>query len=351
MQESIELLKRLIATPSFSKEESGTADVIFDFLHRKSLSPKRLKNNVWACSKYYHTLKPTLLLNSHHDTVRPAASYTMNPFAPEIIDGKLYGLGSNDAGASVVSLIRAFCELYDKNLEYNIILAITAEEEISGDDGIYLLLANLPMIDCAIVGEPTTMKAAVAERGLMVLDCTAHGVSGHAARNEGDNALYRAMDDITWFRSFSFPKKSALMGEVKMTVTQIQAGTQHNVIPDECRFVVDIRPTDVYRNEEILSVIREHLKSEVKPRSTKHRASSIFETHPLVQTAVALNIPLFVSPTTSDIVRMNFPAIKMGVGDSARSHQADEFVFLHEIDEGINTYIKFINKFCSTIQI
>ena len=351
MQESIELLKRLIATPSFSKEEDGTAEIIFDFLNKKSLSPNRLKNNVWACSKYFDKLKPTLLLNSHHDTVRPAASYTMNPFAPEIIDGKLYGLGSNDAGASVASLIRAFCELYDKRLAYNIILAITAEEEISGDSGIALLLANLPLIDCAIVGEPTTMKAAIAERGLMVLDCTAHGVSGHAARNEGDNALYRAMDEIAWIRGFSFPKKSALMGDVKMTVTQIQAGTQHNVIPDECRFVVDVRPTHVYRNEEILSVVREHLKSEVKPRSTKHRASSISATHPLVQTAVALNIPLFVSPTTSDIVRMTFPAIKMGVGDSARSHQADEFVFLHEIEDGINMYIKFINKFCNPDQI
>lgn len=347
MNEAVELLKQLIATPSFSKEEDTTADIIFDYLHRKSLAPQRLKNNVWVSPRRFDALKPVLLLNSHHDTVRPAASYSIDPFEPTIKDGKLFGLGSNDAGASVASLIRAFCETYDMESEYNIILAITAEEEISGDNGLALLLPHLPMIDCAIVGEPTQMKAAIAERGLMVLDCTARGISGHAARNEGDNALYRAADDIAWFRSFAFPRKSPLMGEVKMTVTQIQAGTQHNVVPDECRFVVDVRPTDVYRNEEILTIIRSCVQSEVRPRSTKHKASAISESHPLVQTARDLDIPLFISPTTSDMVRMVFPAIKMGVGDSARSHQADEFVYLSEIEEGIIKYIAFLHQFCN----
>ncbi|MDR2562913.1 MAG: M20 family metallo-hydrolase [Prevotellaceae bacterium] len=347
MNEAIELLKQLIATPSFSKEEDATADIIFDFLQKKSLAPQRLKNNVWVSSPDFNPLKPVLLLNSHHDTVRPAASYTCDPFEPTIKDGKLFGLGSNDAGASVVSLIQTFCQIYNKPSTYNLILAISAEEEISGENGLALLLPRLPLIDCAIVGEPTQMKAAIAERGLMVLDCTARGVSGHAARNEGDNALYRAADDLAWFRSFSFPKKSPLMGEVKMTVTQIAAGTQHNVIPDECRFVVDVRPTDVYSNEEILTIIRSGVQSEVRPRSTRHKASAISEDHYLVQTAVAMDIPLFISPTTSDIVRMNFPAIKMGVGDSARSHQADEFVYISEIEEGIKKYIEFVQQFCN----
>ncbi len=345
MNEAIDLLRKLIATPSFSKEEEKTAAIIFDFLSEKSLSPQRLKNNVWACNKYFDATKPSLLLNSHHDTVRPTSAYTIDPFSPIEKDGKLFGLGSNDAGASVVSLIQAFQVCYEEKMSYNLVLAITAEEEITGDDGIALLLRQLPAIDCAIVGEPTQMKAAIAERGLMVLDCTAHGVAGHAARNEGDNALYRAIDDINRLRNFQFPKKSPLMGDVKMTVTQISAGTQHNVVPAECRFVVDVRPTDVYTNEEILEIVRQEMACEVAPRSTKHNASSIDENHRLVQTAKSLGIPLFVSPTTSDMVRMTFPAIKMGVGDSARSHQADEFIFLNEIEKGIQQYIDFLHKF------
>ena len=345
MNEAIALLKQLIATPSFSGEEDKTAELIFDFLSAKGVSPQRIKNNVFAYNLHFDSSKPTLLLNSHHDTVRPTSAYTLDPFLPLEKDGKLFGLGSNDAGGSVVALIQTFCHFYDKKMSHNLILAITAEEEVTGDNGIVLVLEHLPKIDCAIVGEPTQMQVAVAERGLMVLDCTAHGTPGHAARNEGDNALYHAIDDINWFRNFRFPKRSPLMGEVKMTVTQINCGTQHNVIPGECRFVVDVRPTDVYENTEIVDMVRKHVKCDVLPRSTKNNASAIDKTHPLVQTAKKINIPLFVSPTTSDQIRMDFPSIKMGVGDSARSHQADEFVYIKEIEDGIQLYIEFLNTF------
>lgn len=344
-KEAIDLLKQLIATPSFSQKEDRTAGMIVDFLSAKSIPAQRVKNNVWACNKYFDASKPTLLLNSHHDTVHPTAAYTLDPFSPIEKDGKLFGLGSNDAGASVVSLIQAFCVFYDKQINYNLILGISAEEETTGENGIELLLQHLPKIDCAIVGEPTQMKAAIAERGLMVLDCFAHGRAGHAARNEGDNALYRAIDDIYKLRNFQFPKKSSLMGDVKMTVTQINAGTQHNVIPAECRFVVDVRTTDVYKNEDILAIIGQELQSDVMARSIKHSASAIDENHALVQTAMALNIERYVSPTTSDMVGMSFPAIKMGVGDSARSHQADEFIFIAEIEDGIQIYINFLHQF------
>ncbi|MDR2906733.1 MAG: M20 family metallo-hydrolase [Bacteroidales bacterium] len=344
-KEAIDLLKQLIATPSFSQEESQTADILVDFLSAKSIPTQRVKNNVWACNKYFDASKPTLLLNSHHDTVCPTAAYTLDPFLPVEKDGKLFGLGSNDAGASVVVLIQAFCAFYDKKINYNLILGLSAEEEITGENGIERLLQHLPKIDCAIVGEPTQMKVAIAERGLMVLDCVAHGKAGHAARNEGDNALYRAMDDINKLRNLRFERKSPLMGDIKLTVTQIDAGMQHNVVPAECSFVVDIRPTDVYKNEELLSLIRKALQSDVIARSTKHSASAIAENHPLVQTAIALGIDRYVSPTTSDMVGMSFPAVKMGVGDSARSHQADEFIFLKEIEDGIQIYIDFLHKF------
>ena len=345
MSEAINLLKQLIATPSFSHEEEKAAELIFDFLSKKGVAAQRIQNNVYACNLHFDESKPTLLLNSHHDTVKPTSAYTIDPFMPLEKDGKLFGLGSNDAGGSLVTLIQAFCHYYDKKMSYNLILAITAEEEVAGNNGIALLLKHLPTIDCAIVGEPTQMNVAIAERGLMVLDCTAHGIPGHAARNEGDNALYHAIDDINWFRKFYFPKISPLMGEVKMTVTQINAGTQHNVVPGECRFVVDVRPTDVYDNTEIVDIIRQHVKCDVVPRSTKHKASAIAENHSLVQTAKKLNIPLYVSPTTSDMVNMPFPAIKIGVGDSARSHQADEYVYIKEIEDGIQHYIEFIKTF------
>lgn len=340
--QAIELLKQLIETPSLSTEEDKTADIIFSFLSSQGMNPKRFKNNVWAQSPGYDAAKPTLLLNSHHDTVQPSSAYTRNPFEATVEDGKLYGLGSNDAGGSVVSLLQAFCLLAKEELPYNLVVAITAEEERVSINGISALWPQLPKIDFAIVGEPTQMKAAIAERGLMVLDCIAKGKAGHAARNEGDNALYRAIDDIEWFRTYRFPKVSSLMGEVKMTVTQIEAGTQHNVIPAECSFVVDIRPTDCYKNEEIVEVVRQHVTCEVKPRSTHLLASALSEEHCLVRTAKTLGMECYISPTTSDISRIPVPALKLGPGDSARSHTADEFIYVDEIQQGIDGYVRFL---------
>ena len=340
--QAVELLKQLIQTPSFSTEEDKTAGLIFDFLAQQEMNPKRYLNNVWAVASGYNAAKPTLLLNSHHDTVQPSPSYTRNPFAAVIEDGKLYGLGSNDAGGSVVSLLHTFCIMAKEELPYNLVIAITAEEERVSVNGISALLPELPEISFAIVGEPTQMNAAVAERGLMVLDCTSKGKSGHAARNEGDNALYHAVSDIQWFRTFRFPKVSPLMGELKMTVTQIQAGTQHNVIPAECSFVVDVRPTDCYKNEEIVKLISQHVKCEIKPRSTHLLASALSEEHCLAKTAKKLGIECYISPTTSDITRIPVPALKMGPGDSARSHTADEFIYVDEIQQGIDGYIRFL---------
>lgn len=349
MNEAIQLLKELIATPSFSGEEDGTATLLFNFMAQRQWQPQRYKNNVWAKNEHYNASKPTLLLNSHHDTVKPSPAYTRQPFEPTIDSAKLFGLGSNDAGASVVSLMQAFGALYNVNLPYNIVIAITAEEEAMCKNGISAVWSELPKIDFAIVGEPTLMQAAIAERGLIALDCVAKGVSGHAARNEGDNAIYHAVDDIQWFRTYRFPNVSKLMGEVKMTVTQITAGTQHNVIPAECKFVVDIRPTDAYTNKEIVDIVTAHVSSQVTPRSLHLQASAIDEQHVLVQTAKTLGINCYISPTTSDISRINVPALKMGPGDSARSHTADEFVYINEIENGIIRYIEFLNKLAELI--
>lgn len=342
--QAIELLKQLIKIPSFSTEEDKTAEVIFDFLSAKKMNPKRFKNNVWAQSAGYDTTKPTLLLNSHHDTVQPSSAYTRNPFEATVEDGKLYGLGSNDAGGSVVSLLQAFCLLAKEELPFNLVVAITAEEERVCVNGISALWAEIPKIDFAIVGEPTQMKAAIAERGLMVLDCIAKGKAGHAARNEGDNAIYHAINDIEWFRAHRFDKVSPTMGEVKMTVTQIQAGTQHNVIPDACSFVVDIRPTDCYTNEELLAIIKQHVKCKLKARSTNLVASALSEEHCLVKTAKRLGLECYISPTTSDIARIPVPALKLGPGESARSHTADEFVYVDELRQGIDGYVRFLES-------
>lgn len=341
---AIELLQKLIATPSFSGEENETATILFDLLQSKGVQPIRFKNNVWARSSQYDPAKPTLLLNSHHDTVKPASGYTRDPFEPSVENGILYGLGSNDAGASVVALLHAFCSLYNECLAYNLLIAITAEEEALCQNGISALWPELGRVDCALVGEPTQMQAAVAERGLLVLDGVAKGVSGHAARNEGDNALYHACDDIQWFRSFAFPKLSDRMGAVKMTVTQINAGTQHNVVPDRCTFTVDIRPTDEYRNQEIVDIVRQHIRSEVTPRSLHLNASAIPDSHSLVQTAHRMGIPCYVSPTTSDISRISVPALKMGPGDSARSHTANEYIKVQEVLDGIKGYELFLRN-------
>jgi acetylornithine deacetylase len=335
---ALRLLQALIATPSISREEDGTASIIFDFLQEQKVSPKRHRNNVYSFCARYDAAKPTLLLCSHHDTVRPAAGYTRNPFAPSIEAGRLYGLGSNDAGASVVALAAAYCNFYERALPFNLVLALAAEEEVQGPNGVEALKPLLGDVTCAVVGEPTQMQAAVGERGLIVLDCTAHGRQGHAARSEGDNALYRAVDAVGWFRAFRFPKISGRMGEVKMTVTMISAGTQHNIVPAECKFVVDVRPTDVYDNEEIVDIIRAGAPCEVQPRSTRVRASAIPDGHPLVQAAVGLGRKAYISPTTSDIALLRLPSLKMGPGDSARSHSADEYIYLSEVEEAILLY-------------
>ena len=343
-ENAVALLRQMIQTPSFSKEEAGTAGLLAEFLQERGVEVHRKKNNVWAFNRHYNPAKPTILLNSHHDTVKPNGAYTRDPFAATVEGDRLYGLGSNDAGASGVSLLAAFLHFYDrKDLKYNLCVAITAEEENSGHDGLECVIPELGPLEFAIVGEPTLMQLAIAERGLMVIDCTAHGKAGHAAREEGDNAIYKAMQDIEWFRTYRFPKVSDLFGAVKMSVTIISAGTQHNVVPAECRFTVDIRVTDRYPNEEVLEIIKEHVSCEVKARSTRLRPSSIRPDHPIVQAGLALGRTTYGSPTTSDQALLDIPSLKLGVGDSARSHSADEFVHLSEIREGIELYIKMLS--------
>lgn len=342
-EDSIALLKELIRTPSFSREEEGTANLIAGFLQQHGVQTERLQNNIWARNKYFHPAKPTILLNSHHDTVKPNPGYTRDPFAPDVEDGKLYGLGSNDAGGCLVSLIATFLQFYEQEeLEYNLILAATAEEEISGINGIERLIPLLGDMEFAIVGEPTQMHLAIAEKGLMVLDCIAHGKAGHAAREEGENAIYKALKDIEWFRSYRFPKMSELFGPVKMSVTMINAGSQHNVVPAECKFTVDVRVTDAYRNEEVLEIIREHVKCDVVPRSVRLRSSSIAKDHRVVQRGLALGRNTYGSPTTSDQALLEIPSLKLGPGDSARSHMADEYIYLDEIRQGIELYIQLL---------
>ena len=343
-ENAVALLRQMIQTPSFSKEEAGTAGLLAEFLQERGVEVHRKKNNVWAFNRHYDPAKPTILLNSHHDTVKPNGAYTRDPFAATVEGDRLYGLGSNDAGASGVSLLAAFLHFYDrKDLKYNLCVAITAEEENSGHDGLECVIPELGPLEFAIVGEPTLMQLAIAERGLMVIDCTAHGKAGHAAREEGDNAIYKAMRDIEWFRTYRFPKVSDLFGAVKMSVTIISAGTQHNVVPAECRFTVDIRVTDRYTNEEGIERIKEHVSCEVKARSTRLRPSSIRPDHPIVQAGLALGRTTYGSPTTSDQALLDIPSLKLGVGDSARSHSADEFVHLSEIRKGIELYIKMLS--------
>ena len=340
-EQAIELLKQLIKIPSFSKEEDKTADLIEKFLKDNGIDAHRRINNIWAFNKYYDKAKPTILLNSHHDTVKPNPGYTRDPFNAQIEGGKLYGLGSNDAGGCLVSLIAVFLYLYEQeDLKYNLCLAATAEEEISGVNGLELIIPELGKLDFGIVGEPTQMQLAIAERGLMVLDCVAQGRAGHAAREEGDNAIYNALNDIEWFRSYRFHKESEEFGPVKMSVTIINAGSQHNVVPASCTFTVDVRVTDAYRNEEVLEIIRQHVSCEVTPRSIRLKPSKIDKNHPIVQVGIALGRTTYGSPTTSDQSLLDIPSLKVGPGDSARSHTADEFVYVDEIKVGIELYIK-----------
>lgn len=345
-QEAVELLEGLIAIPSFSKEENKTADLLATTLKSKGVACHRQGNNIYAHNKYFDSAKPTILLNSHHDTVKPNKGYTLDPFQPIVADGKLYGLGSNDAGGCLVSLLAAFLHYYEQpSIAYNLVFAATAEEEISGSGGIEALLPLLPPIDGAIVGEPTLLQLAIAERGLMVLDCTATGVAGHAARGEGINALYLALEDINWLRHHRFEKISPFLGPVQTTVTVMETDNKaHNVVPSLCRFVVDVRVNELYSFDELLDVLKANMRSALAPRSMRLKSTAIDLTHPLVQAGIFLGSTPYGSPTTSDKALMPFPALKMGPGDSARSHTADEFIFLSEIDQGIEAYINLLGK-------
>lgn len=342
-KDSLALLKQLISIQSFSKEEDKTADAIEHFLQERNIKTNRKLNNIWAYNKYFDATKPTLLLNSHHDTVKPNSGYTRDPYDAAVEDGKLYGLGSNDAGGCLVSLIATFLYYHEsKDLAYNICLAATAEEEISGNNGLEYVLPDLGELEFAIVGEPTQMNLAIAERGLLVLDCTSHGKAGHAAREEGDNAIYKALNDIEWFRNYRFSKVSEMFGPLKMSVTIINAGSQHNVVPATCTFTVDVRVTDAYTNEEVLKIIRTNVDCDVKPRSVRLKPSSIDKEHPIVVSGLALGRTTYGSPTTSDQALLSIPSLKVGPGDSARSHMADEYIYVNEIEEGIALYIQML---------
>jgi len=342
---ALSLLQQLISIPSFSKEEDKTGNLLMSFFKHHGMEAQRKGNNVWSKNKFFDPAKPTILLNSHHDTVKPNPTYTRNPFSANVEDGKLYGLGSNDAGGPLVSLLTTFFYFYEKNeLKYNLVIAATAEEEISGPNGIELIWKDLPKIDFAIVGEPTRTDIAIAEKGLLVLDCVSKGKAGHAAREEGVNAIYAALKDLEWFRTYRFLKISDTLGEVKMTVTVINAGQAHNQVPAECKFTVDVRVTDAYTLEEILETIKQHVSCEVTPRSLRLRPSGIAEDHALVKAAKSLGKKLYGSPTTSDQALIPVPSIKIGPGDSARSHSADEFIFINELSTGIDSYISLLEK-------
>lgn len=342
-QEAIALLKDLISIQSFSREEESAADFLQNYIELKGCSAYRKDNNIWVMSPGFDLSKKTILLNSHIDTVKPVSAWSIDPYIPVEEGDKLFGLGSNDAGASVVALLHAFLYLTEKAQTYNLIFAATAEEEVSGQNGIVSLMQELPPVDIAIVGEPTGMHAAVAEKGLMVLDCTARGVAGHAARNEGENAIYKALKDIEWFKSFDFPLQTEFLGPVKMSVTQITAGTQHNVVPDKCTFVVDVRSNEMYANEEILNIIRSHVESEVNARSTRLSSTASPLEHPLLQRIKEMGREFYGSPTLSDQSLMKFPSVKLGPGDSARSHTANEYILMSEIQDAVQLYVDILD--------
>lgn len=341
--EAIDLLKHLIATPSISRDEKRAADVMQQCMESYGLTTHRIKNNVWTIGPDYNSHRPTILLNAHIDTVKAVSSWTRDPFQPLVEDGKLFGLGSNDCGGGLCSLLQVFRFLTSKVQSYNLIYLASAEEEVSGKDGISLALPELPSIDVAIVGEPTGMQPAIAEKGLMVLDMTAHGKSGHAARNEGVNAIYEALPDIEWVRDYKFRNVSEYLGPVKMTVTVINAGTQHNVIPDECRMLIDVRTNEKYTNEEVFDIIRRHVHSDLHAHSFRLQPSHISSDHPLVRRCVDMGMTPYGSPTLSDQALMSFPSFKLGPGESSRSHSADEFIRLSEIGDAVGKYIQLLD--------
>ena len=338
VSDAVELLKKLIATPSVSRNEKDAADIMEQTIRSYGFEPQREANNLWIIDPHYDESRPTLLLNAHIDTVKPVASWSRDPFSPDVKDGVLYGLGSNDCGGGLCSLLQIFRMLTEKPQSYNLIYLASAEEEVSGKDGITRALPLLPHIDLAIVGEPTGMNPAVAEKGLMVLDVIAHGKSGHAARNEGVNAIYEALDDMRWIRDYKFEKVSEFLGPTKMTLTVVNSGTQHNVIPDKCTMLVDIRTNEFYDNEEVYEFIRQHLKSEVKAHSFRLKSSRIDPEHPLIRKCVAMGMKPFGSPTLSDQALMHFPSFKLGPGESSRSHSANEFIRISEIRDAIAKY-------------
>lgn len=341
--EALTLLQALIGIPSISREEEAAANFLQNYIEESGIMTGRSGNNIWCISPMFDMNKPTILLNSHIDTVKPVNGWRRQPFTPKLENGKLFGLGSNDAGASLVSLFQVYRHLSSSKQNYNLIYLASCEEEVSGKNGIESVLPKLPPIHLGVVGEPTEMNPAIAEKGLMVLDVTARGKSGHAAREEGENAIYKMLPDIEWFRNYRFPKESPLLGAVKMSLTQINAGTQHNVIPDQCTAVVDIRSNECYSNEELFAEITKHVSSEVKARSFRLNSSSIPADHPFVKRAVELGKTPYGSPTLSDQALMKFPSVKIGPGKSSRSHTADEYIMVHEIEEAINTYIQILD--------
>lgn len=344
VQDALRLLEQLIATPSVSREETKAADVMEQALRDYGLEPCREGNNLWTTAPGYDASRPTLLLNAHVDTVKPVVTWTRDPFRPEVIDGRLYGLGANDCGGGLVSLLQAFRLLSAKPQPYNLIYLVSAEEEVSGANGISRVLPLLPPVDVAIVGEPTSMQPAIAEKGLMVIDGVAHGVSGHAARREGVNAIDIALDDIAWLRRHTFPNASPLLGATQATVTIIHAGTQHNVIPDRCEFTIDARTNEFYRNEELFEYLQQHMKSELHARSYRLQSSRIDPSHPLVRRCVSMGMTPFGSPTLSDQALMSWPSLKLGPGESARSHSADEFICIEEIEQAVQVYMTLLDQ-------
>lgn len=342
-QKAVELLKQMIAIPSVSRDEAAVATLLFDYLQQEGLEPHSQGNNVWCVDPHYDVAKPTLLLDAHIDTVKPVSAWTRDPFTPTVEGDCIYGLGSNDDGGSVVSLLQVYQTLIQTNQTYNLVYSASCEEEVSGKNGLESVLPLFPPVTVALVGEPTEMQPAVAEKGLMVLDVTAHGKAGHAARNEGENAIYKALDDICWFRDFQFDRQSSLLGPVKMSVTMVQAGTQHNVVPDQCSFVVDIRSNEFYSNKDLFDYISLHIESEAKARSFRLNSSRIEQNHPLVVKAKEMGLKPFGSPTLSNQALMNFPTMKMGPGCSSRSHTADEFIKISEIDRAIQLYLELLD--------